>query len=115
MSEHPAFTLAGLTAVGGTIGFLRTRSMVSQASEEHARHDNVSCPVDTAAVVATSALFDLLTFALTPCQSLRVRTVPVPMCYPKLHTLNPHHFMHAAFPRGRRRCRHRLRSRRSAH
>ncbi|KAI1415338.1 transmembrane proteins 14C-domain-containing protein [Hypoxylon sp. FL1857] len=29
MAEHPSFTLAGLLAVGGTAGFLRTRSKAS--------------------------------------------------------------------------------------
>lgn len=29
MSQHPAFTMAGLCAVGGSIGFARTRSVPS--------------------------------------------------------------------------------------
>ncbi|PWN23299.1 hypothetical protein BCV69DRAFT_310769 [Microstroma glucosiphilum] len=29
MSEHPAFTMAALTSIGGTIGFLKTRSVPS--------------------------------------------------------------------------------------
>ncbi|PWN30064.1 hypothetical protein BDZ90DRAFT_257166 [Jaminaea rosea] len=29
MSEHPAYTLAALTSLGGTIGFMRTRSRPS--------------------------------------------------------------------------------------